>query len=329
MTRRTFRELRKRTDAPPGSAWGLWGDDDQCGTVNLLTPERVLAGAGSIREGLLFPLDIPLDAFDPALVKTRGSPTHVIEWSDDRLSDRLDDYYLQNTTQIDGLRHVRHPDFGFYNGVPDADVAEGTAALGIQNWAQHGLVGRGVLVDVARHLANADMAFDPTTARAITLAELTATIEAQGSELRPGDMLLLRTGWLASVLGQSDEQRMRFRGSMASAGLEQSEDLLAWLWDEQLSVVAADNLAVEVFPVPEDSPFVLESERRSGLRTAQRGMLHRMVIPLLGMALGELWNFEELARHCAATATWDCMVVACPLALVGGVGSPANAIAIK
>jgi kynurenine formamidase len=306
MTRRTFRELRERIDAPPGSAWGLWGDDDQCGTVNLLTPERVLAGAGSIREGLLFPLDIPLDAFDPALVKTRGSPIHVIEWSDDRLSDRLDDYYLQNTTQIDGLRHVRHPDFGFYNGVPDADVAEGTAALGIQNWAQHGLVGRGVLVDVARHLADTDMAFEPTTARAITLAELTATIEAQGSELRPGDMLLLRTGWLASVLGQSDEQRMRFRGSMASAGL-----------------------AVEVFPVPEDSPFVLDSERHSGLRTAQRGMLHRMVIPLLGMALGELWNFEELARHCAATATWDCMVVACPLALVGGVGSPANAIAIK
>ena len=106
----------------------------------------------------------------------------------------------------------------------------------------------------------------------------------------------------------------------ASPGLVQSHETLAWLWDHRVALIACDNIAVEVTPAVSDSPF---DPREAG------GLMHQELIALLGFALGELWRLTELAEDCARDGTYEFLVVCKPLNLVGGVGSPANAVAIK
>ncbi|MGH7916863.1 MAG: hypothetical protein ACREQE_05295, partial [Candidatus Binataceae bacterium] len=74
----SYDELPVRAGAPAGSAWGVFGDDDQLGTINLLTPERVREATGSIREGRVFALNLPIDIPDPPLF-TRGKHNHTIK----------------------------------------------------------------------------------------------------------------------------------------------------------------------------------------------------------------------------------------------------------
>lgn len=322
----TYAALQDRVDAPAGSAWGVFGPGNDLGTVNHLTPERVTAASGLVKRGAVFGLDYPLDAFAPGFGH-RSVPTHTILKShDNHRDDFLDGLYLQISSHMDGLRHIRHPVHGFYNGHGDADVAAGTPTLGIQAWGERGIAGRGVLLDVERYLRADGRPIEQDAPHAISVDDLEATAAWQGTTIEPGDILLVRTGWAGHVLGpvaRVDHEQAR------SPGLEHSEEILAWLWDRNLAVVASDNLAVEAYPPPADSPFVLPFESDPNERTVHTGMLHRVLIPLLGMALGELWHLDELARDCEADGIYESLVVAKPMVLPGGVGSPANAVALK
>jgi kynurenine formamidase len=157
------------------------------------------------------------------------------------------------------------------------------------------------------------------------------TADAQEVELRPGDILMIRTGWVHYHLRERDaEQRKHDIRALRSTGLEPSHATVAWLWDNRFSVVGMDNVAVEVWPSRPESPFLTGAERRGDEpRTSYSGLMHRVLIPLLGMALGELWALDALAGRCAADGRWDCMIVAKPLNLTGGAGSPLNAVAIR
>lgn len=326
----SYAELSKRTDAPAGSSWGLWGEDDDIGTINLLTPERVRRASRLVKRGAVFNLDIALTAFDSALAPHRGVLEHVIfQTNENHRDDRLNNFYLQGTTQLDGLRHFRHPRHGFYNGARDEEIAPNAPRLGVQRWAEHGIVGRGILLDVDRYFRAHGRVLDHMSPEPITVADLENTAAAQGVVFETGDILFFRTGWLKAVLAQDAGERRRLSESLVNPGLEQSEAMLAWLWDRQFALVAADNVAVEVYPVAGSSPFLTEAEAAGEGRIAHSGMLHRQLIPLIGLALGELWSFDELAEDCAVDNVWEFMVVSKPLMLVGGVGSPANAVAIK
>ena len=105
----------------------------------------------------------------------------------------------------------------------------------------------------------------------------------------------------------------------SSADLAQSRETLAWIWDHHVSVVASDTVAVEVMPSVRDSPFHDNVGR----------MMHPDLIALLGVHLGELWKLHELAEDCAADGVYEFLVTAKPLNLLGGVGSPPNALALK
>jgi hypothetical protein len=94
-------------------------------------------------------------------------------------------------------------------------------------------------------------------------------------------------------------------------------------------MIASDNLAVESYPPSPDSPFVSAAEARGENRMAHTGMLHRVLLPLLGLPLGELWSLDHVANDCAADGVWEFLLMAKPLNVTGGVGSPANAMAIK
>lgn len=327
----SYAELLRRTDAPPGSAWGLFGVSDQLGTLNLLRCRPLTECAREIRSGTAFSLDLPSDAISVPLAATRRPlEHHLFQRSEFHRDEWLDSFYPQYGSQIDGLRHFGHPDYGFYNGTDPALLAGDGGPLSIHRLAAAPIAGRAVLLDVDRRLRALGRPVDHNGGQAITADDLDDTLAAQGTTLEPGDILLLRFGWLNWYLGLASRQdQERVARALIHPGLEQSHEVLAWLWDHRIAMVAADNFAVECWPARPDSPFRTTAEREGRREDPHAGVMHRALIALLGMPLGELWYLDELAAACHADGHYSCMLTAAPFPLVGGVGAPAGATAIR
>jgi kynurenine formamidase len=183
-------------------------------------------------------------------------------------------------------------------------------------------VGRGVLADVERYLsASRGRGLDHEHAEGFGPELLDAVLSEQGVTCRSGDILLIRTGWPAFF---DEKTREGVTGLKLSAGLEQSHEMLGWLWDHQVAVVAADNFALEALPPARTSPFLNDDGKGHTDR-----LLHPNLIALLGMVVGELWSLDGLAADCAADRVYEFMTVIHPLNITGAAGSPANAVAIK
>ena len=228
--------------------------------------------------------------------------------------DYVDRLWLQGSSQWDGLAHIRNPRYGNYNGIPDDDIHGGPGTrLGVDRWAARGIVGRGVLLDVAGHLARAGSPLDVETAFEIAPALLDAVAAAQGVAVETGDIVLVRTGWTRHVLALPVEERGPLLDGRTQGvpGLEVSERTCEWLWDHHVAAVAADNAGVEA----------------SG--AGRHFALHESLLPLLGIPLGEYWWLDDLGEDCAGDGRYAFLLVSAPLNLRGGVGSPAQALAIK
>ena len=290
-------------------AWGVWGEHDRLGTLNRVSAGTVLAALRVPASGLRFSLDLPLGAIDPPLYGRSQFAHRVFDRNRNMVEDEITYLDPQGSSQWDSLRHIRAGRSGHFGGLAADD--EHVAELGIDALAQFGLVLRGVLLDFPRYWAGAGLSVDPHSGQSISVASLLDCARAQGTHWSPGDVLVVRTGFLAAY---------RERGGLAadglamptSAGLDASADMARFLWDAGFAAVAADNPAVEVLP---GDPAI--------------GSLHRRLIPALGMPLGELWDLDELAESCAADRRYECCVVSVPLRVPGGVASPANVMAIR
>jgi kynurenine formamidase len=258
--------------------------------------------------GVCINLTLPLDQPGPRLFGRPDLAHEVYARSASMIEDRLDDLDPQASSQWDSLRHFSAGRSGFYGGVKDWQSAA-SEALGIHRWLEVGIVVRGVLIDMPRYWEQEGQQVDPFDERAVTVDEIGAAADRCGIAFTSADLLLVRTGWLR-----------RFRDSEVSpgqaekpvgAGLHAGTGMARFLWDHHLVAVAADNPAVEVLP-----------------GDPQVGSLHRRCLAGLGMPFGELWDLETLADHCAGVGRWTCCVVSVPLNVTGGVGSPANAMAI-
>ena len=191
----SFAELLERQGALSGTSWGLFPQPDR-GTPSFITQDTILEARNCIRTGVVFGLDYPADAFDPGMSLKRSAPRHTIYSSHPaHRDDYLDGYYLQGSTQVDGLRHRRADDIGFYNGTPDDRITEGTPDLGIQEWADKPIVGRGVLVDLDGYRTGEGTPIDHAAGEPLGLDLIQATIQAQSLTIQPGDILMLHTGW--------------------------------------------------------------------------------------------------------------------------------------
>ena len=316
----SFAELPIKPDYPPHSAWGVFGDDDQIGTLNLLTSERVAAAARLVQTGQVFALNWELEQPDPPLFNRAGLRHTIHRRRRNVFDDLYDNFNTQSSSQWDGLRHFGHPEHGFYNGVTEAQIAEeGSTCNGIHHWARRGIAGRGVLIDFARYAAAHGIAFSPGERHGITPAQLQAAAEWQGLRFQIGDILLLRTGWIEWYRSLNEEQRTQLAqpGAMQFAGLEQGEESLRFLWDNHFAAIACDSPPFEAYPPTESAP-------------GQPGeMMHGTIIGLWGMPIGEMFQLDELAAACATDGRYEFFLTSAPLNKRGGVASPPNALAIK
>ncbi|EFC86782.1 cyclase family protein [Parafrankia sp. EUN1f] len=212
---------------------------------------------------------------------------------------------LQAATQWDALSHGYYEN-QLYNGFPaDSITSFGAARDGIDKVAATGaVVGRGVLLDVARHRGVRYL--EPLSI--IEPEELEATARAQGVEVGEGDIVLVRMGWWQRWL----ETRDTATWGPTSPGI--SWRCAEWLHERSVAAIAADNFAVET-PVQEFPGVFLP--------------FHMLALRDMGMMLGEIWDLEALGRDCHEDRVYEFMLVAQPLLITGAVGSPVNPVALK
>jgi kynurenine formamidase len=276
------------------------------GTLALTSADDIVAAAGLIRAGITVPLNLALNAFDPPLFGRVPLNHRVVEASRNEAEDVIDSFNPQASSQLDGLAHVRAREFGYYDGSTDLDSARD--ALGMQHWAKTGIAARGVLLDLPRYWAEQGRAVDPFEGVGISPHELAQMAASQGTELRRGDVILVRTSWAARYLQLTTDQQRAVSGW---SGLVASEEMAEFLWDTGIALVGSDNPAVENAP-----------------GEASIGSLHRRLLPALGMSLLELLDLEALAERCSELSRWEFLFVSVPMNLPGAVSSPANAMAI-
>lgn len=311
----SFDQLPVRKDAPPESAWGLFGDNDALGCLNFLTADGVIEAARLVQAGKVFRLDAKIGFLTPPLYGRAAVGHRVSPLSPVANDDLLDNFNTQEGSQWDGLGHVGHVKHGrFYNGVTVEETRSGNTKLGIHHWADK-FVGRGVLIDVFGFRKKQGKEAKPLTRDVYTLDELKAALAAQGTNLKPGSILLVRTGFVETYEALSADEKRAYAPmeKMQSTGIEASRAMVEWLWNHRVAAIGTDCPGVEAFPFDFMSP----------------DPLHYRALPLLGLPLGELFVLKPLAEDCAADKRYEFMVVSAPLNLEGGIASPPNAVAIK
>lgn len=300
-----------RTLGASVSNWGRWGDDDERGTVNLITPERVAAAARLVKRGVIFDLGIPFDGKGPQPGGGRINPVRLMSETGANQDfpgafHYADDFVfmpLQAASQWDGLGHVFYDD-QLFNGFPASDVGpHGAKHCSIDKMAK-GIVGRGVLLDIAR-LKGVDWL---DGGYAITPDDLDAAADRQGVEVGAGDILLFRTGWRTKFVREQDPAA--FMAEEPGLGLA----CCRWLRDRDVAAVASDNWAIEVLPGEIETELL---------------PVHMVLIRDMGMTLGEILDLDELADDCEADGVWEFFLTGPPIKFTAAVGSPINPLAIK
>lgn len=304
-------------------AWNIWGKDDQLGMVNLLTPERVLRATRLVKKGKIITIEPSRD-----LPTAHMKPGQVYEHHMRTVEDRVNDTTVVQPGEVvsgfplhggmghlDGLRHMRYRQFGYYGGRQETDLADGHM-LSLQNVARHGVVGRGVLLDVIGYMERHNRPMPPDQPFSITPDLLEAVAEEERVGFEPGDLMLIRTGWRRWYANLPEERRSRLEihpgeGGMDCPGLDRTQETAAWLWDHHFCWLLGDNHAVEQ------------------MRILGSDFQHRRILAMFGMYIGEYMDFEELAADCGEDGVYEFMITLKPLNLPGGSGSPANAYVIK
>jgi kynurenine formamidase len=281
-----------------GRNWGRWGDGDERGAPNLLTPQVVAGAAGLVRSGDVYSLAVPLDSTTPVPAH-RPCPAHyMLRDGGDRPGARLDfaddviTLPAHGGTHIDSLAHVWY-DGRLFNDFPSATVtSRGARHCGADKLGP--IVGRGVLLDVARSLALD--AVEP--GRTVTADDLARCAESQGTELRSGDIVLIRTGWWAGVASSDDLLSEPGPDSAAAT----------WLADRDPAAVGADNIAFEVTPAVGGRGFPV----------------HELLLRDCGVPILECLALDALA----AAGVHEFMFAAAPVAFRGATAGPIHPVAI-
>ncbi|MBM7276968.1 cyclase family protein [Gordonia rubripertincta] len=288
--------------------WGRWGEADELGALNLLTPERVLSALRLPKTGKTYSLSIPIQRSGVPNLEYRGIPQRLtLTNHQDEAMARAnggapgvganEDQLVMpshTSTHMDALCHV-YADNKIYNGYPADEVTPYSGAAKCSIDKVGGIAGRGVLIDVAA--AKGVDLLEP--GYVITVADLQAALDAQGVELQTGDLVLIRTGWLEDYLANQGEMMPQ-----PGIGLEAA----AFLAEKDVALVGSDNAAIE--PIPFDQNVYLGG--------------HIILLVEHGIYLVENMNLAELA----ADKCYEFLLTIGALKITGGTASPVTPVAV-
>jgi kynurenine formamidase len=199
----------------------------------------------------------------------------------------------------------------------------------VQDWDKNGgIVGRGVLLDYCSWMESKGVPYNPMSKHVITLADLMAIARDQGVTFSPGDILLIRTGWIKWYEENNEEQRLRYvTNGSAWVGVEGCQEVLEWLWNQHFAAVAGDSIGWEAWPPKAGYGEICFHPifKRADIEFAE---LHDHLLSLWGMPIGEMWDLEALAKECEKHQRWSFFLTSAPLNTAGGVASPPNSLAI-
>ncbi len=304
---------------PEGSNWGEFGEGDQIGRMNLVTPARRLAAVREVTEGIAFSLSLPLDFPGGSdLVPSRRAPrieatrraTGELSYNFcfscqnrslfDVVSDDAVTIWTQYSSQWDALAHWGQEFDADGDGVAEVVYYNGwrggpkAMKLGMETLAEHGAQGRGVMVDLKS-------IYGEEPAR-VGYDGLMRALELQKTTVETGDFLCLYTGWADLVLAM-DRKPDFDKLKTACAVLDGNDPKLRqWITDSGLVAICADNLGVEVV---------------ASAVNAGDGPKHSFM---------PLWYFGQIAPWLRAHNRSRFLLTAPPLRLPGLVGSPPNPV---
>ena len=232
-----------------------WGKDDVIGSANLVSPERTMAAAKLVKQGKSMPLGIVIDSNTPAF-PPRSLSLQVVQPNQQggqkltqfgypgNYNDDLLQTWVGIGSQIDGLGHLGENGY-YYNCLNEKEISAitGLTKLGVHDIPP--LVGRGIILDMAKHAGKDVLAAGDHFGE----AEIKAAAQAQGVEIREGDIVLFHTGWTENMLESdptawvSGEPGINVSGSRYLASLN-------------VMAVGADTWGIEpVPPAPGDGAF--------------------------------------------------------------------------
>jgi len=298
--------------------WGRWGDDDQLGTLNYVTPQKIIEASKLVKQGKVISLAIPFDDKGPQTGSFgRFNPIHFMLQDGGDISIGAQDHLptiqytddavtmpLQCATQWDALAHIMYQG-QMYNGYPASEVnSTGAKKNGMEN-ATDKIVSRGVLLDIPRFKGKQWL--EP--GEAIYPADLDGAADMGKVSIGTGDIVMIRTGQIGQVRAEASWGEYS-GGSAPGLGV----DCATWICEKEIAGYATDTWGTEV--IPNETPDIFQP-------------LHMILIVHAGMLVGEIFDLEGLADDCANDRVYEFMFVAPPLPITGAVGSPINPQVIK
>jgi len=300
--------------------WGKWGEEDEVGALNYLTTEEVFRGVRHIKSGTVFTLQrlIGDPKGDPVWPgRTPAEKTMILDessWDGDgapqfpgglHYADDKISAFLQGSTQYDALGHVWYGG-QLWNGYDARTTVGGLDKASVAPIAERGIVGRGILLDIARFRGKENL----DKAETFTHEDLAACAEAQGVKIEKRDILVIRTNFLKLFFDQGE----RFYEGFCEPGLVYSPELVHWFQDMEIPNLVTDTIANEVTTDP-----------NNGIALP----LHCALMRNLGVALTEICDLEKLASHSAEDHQYTFLYTAAPLKVNQASGSPVNPLVIK
>jgi kynurenine formamidase len=309
---------RLLAEAP--SNWGRWGEADEVGALNYLTAAEVKAGMASVRQHRTFTLGVPVatptgDAVFPGRWPARhfmvadkagfkAGHWHPLpgglEFADDYVTG-----FAQAGTHCDALGHMWFDD-ALWNGFPAHSTDGGMKRASVEPIAKRGVVGRGVLLDLARFRGKAKL----ERAETFGHRDLVDCARSQGTKIHPRSVLLLRTGWVGA-LSRGEE---KVAEGYWEPGLTFSLELVRWFHEMQIPCIVTDTLANETTYEPNTGIMLV---------------LHAALMRNLGVLFTEMAWLDDLAVDCAADRQFDGFYSASPIRVSQGTGGAVNPVFIK
>ena len=277
---------------PEITNWNRWGTDDEIGTLNFITPEKVSEASLLIKKGITVSL-----ARQTSMTLTHGVREGRYEMQKGAYGSR--DFvgavwHGFAVTHLDGLSHVFADTSRMYNGYPVSNITKGGARkLGIEKLASSGIIGRGILIDAAEYLDGG-----VTLGQALTPQDLNLILHRQHVKIKSGDILFVRTG-----LGMRNTRDKR-------AGLHPS--CVVWMHENEVALLGSDG-DNDAHPIP--------FKRWSS-------SFHTIGIPYLGLPLIDNADLERLSEICKQERRYEFFVSINPWRIEGTTSCPINPIVV-